>query len=822
MALLQDVRLAFRRMRRSPMFAASVVGTLALGIGATTSIYSVVDGVLLKPLPFPDPSALVRVTSDFQKLDLRNAGLSQPELEDYASRAGAFEAIAGIWPITANITGGDRPERVEVLLVSPNYFDLLGARAAAGRTFTASDEVPGIATVAIVSDALWRRAFGGDPQILGRKLRIDEDVYEIVGVMPPAFRHPSVTLETDVEVWAPTGWRAAPFPPPSRSARFMPSAIARLAPGVSVDAARARLESRAQEFVRDFPDEYPARLGWTPRVHPLAADLVAGVRPALLMLMGGVTFVMLIAISNISNLLLVRAVEREREIAIQRALGATRARIISSLLVEGTVLAVVGGTFGFLASLWGVDLLLHIVPDRLPRAAEIQADHRVFFFAALTSTAAGLLVGLAPALQSVRVGVVERLKSAGRSAQGAAAARVRNALVVAQIAIAIVLLANAALLARSLWNLQRVETGMTVDRLVTARVWLPQPNEPSAGPYFTHAKRVVLIRAILDRLQGAAGISHAGMTTALPAINDSGTASFSVEGWPPDRRDFATATPVSVTPGYFHALGIRLRSGRLLEDGDNERTPRAVVVNETLARTYFAGEAPVGRRFRFVSRRGQVAPDAPWITIVGVVGDVAEDGLDAPVRPQIFQSLWQGSSLGLAVVASGHSSPPPPDIVRSAVQSADPNLPLYAPRTGDELLATELAQRRFATYLVYAFALAALFLAAFGLHGVIAYGVRQRTREIGVRVALGATVGRVIALVLGEAARVTGIGMVLGVAGSLVVARLLTTLLFDVSPADPWLLAAVVLLLGTVVGFATLGAAMRASRIEAAAALRQE
>jgi predicted permease len=804
------------------MFAVTVVGTLALGIGATTSIYSVVDGVLLKPLPFPNPHALVRITSDYQALNQQNTGMSQPELEEYATRSGAFEAISGIWPITANITGGDRPERVEVLLASSNYFDLLGAPAALGRTFNAADEVPGIATVAVISDALWRRAFGGDPRVLGRTLRIDEDVYEIVGVMPAAFRHPSVTLETDVEVWAPTGWKAAPFPPPSHSARFMPSAIGRLARSVSVDQARAQVEARGRELVREHPDDYPARLGWTPRVYPLAADLVAGVRPALLMLLGGVVFVMLIAISNISNLLLVRAVEREREIAIQRALGATRPRIVASLLVEGTVLALAGGALGFLASLWGVELLLRMMPERLPRAVEIQADHRVFFFAMLASTAAGLLVGLVPAFQSVRGGVIERLKAAGRNAQGAATARTRHALVVAQVAIAIVLLANAALLARSLWNLQAVDTGMSTEQLVTGRVWLPQPNEPSSGPYFTHAQRTVLIRALVDRLSALPGVSHAGMATALPAVNDSGSASFFVDGWSPDRRDFASATPVSVTPGYFGALGVRLAAGRLLEDTDNERVGRVVVVNQTLARTYFGGESPVGRRFKFVGRRGQVSNDAPWITIVGVVEDVREDGLDVPVRPQIYQSLWQSSPLNLAIAARGRAIAPTADAVRRAVRDADPNLPTYAVRTGEELLASQLAQRRFATYLIYAFAFAALFLAAFGLHGVIAYGVRQRTHEIGVRVALGATASRVIALVLGEAARVTALGVVIGLAGALVVSRMLTAMLFNVRATDPWLVGGVVLILGAVAGCGTFGAALRASRIEAAAALRQE
>jgi putative ABC transport system permease protein len=822
MRLVQDVRLALRRIHRAPMFAASVAGTLGLGIAATTSIYTVVYGVLLKPLPFRDAHALVRVTSDFQGLNLREQGLSQPELEDFRHRSGAFDAIAGVWPITANLTGSDVPERVEVLLTSPNYFDLLGVRPFLGRTYSDDDEVAGIATVAVISEAVWRRGFGSDPEVLGRKLRIDEDVYEIIGVMPAAFRHPSVTLETDVEVWTPTGWRAAPFPAPAYSARFMPSAIGRVRQGMSIEEARSRVVALGEEMTRQHPNDYPSRLGWTPRVYPLAGDLVAGVRPVLLMLMGGIVFVLVIAISNVSNLMLVRAVEREREIAIQRALGATRTRIISALLVEGAVLAVIGGAAGFLASLWGVDLLLRLVPDRLPRVDDIRVDHRVFLFTAVTSIGAGLLVSLGPALQLARTDVTEQLKAAGRGLQSGIRARVRNALVIAQVAIAVVLLAGAALLVRSLWNLQTIETGMAIDRLVTARVWLPQPNDPPSGPFFEHGKRVAVIRGIVDRLSASPDVSHAGMATALPATEDSGSATFAAEDWTPDRKDFASATVVSVTPGYFPSLGMRLVRGRLLADSDDQRVARSAVINETLAKTYFSGEDPVGRRFRFVSRRGQVAPDAPVITIVGVVSDVREDGLDTPLRPQIYQSLWQVSNLGLAVVAQGRTAPPSTATIAAAVQGIDPNLPVYAVRSGESLLAKQLASRRFATTLINVFAISALLLAAFGLHGVIAYGVRQRTHEIGVRVALGATAGRILALVLGQAARLTAFGVAIGLAAAIVVTRLITTMLFNVRPGDPVTLVGVVVLLAAVVGLATLGAARRAARIEAAVALRAE
>ncbi|HET9265280.1 MAG TPA: ABC transporter permease [Vicinamibacterales bacterium] len=821
MFLVNDIRVAVRRLRRNPLFAATVIGTLAIGVGATSSIYSIVDGVLLKPLPFANPETLVRVTSDYKAINLRDAGLSQPELAAYAGRFDVFDAIAGIWPINANLTGSDRPERVEVLLASANYFDLLGVRAALGRTFNERDEIPGIATVAVISDGLWRRGFGADPAVLGRSLRIDEDVYEIVGVMPPAFRHPSVTLETDVEVWAPAGWKEAPFPPPSNSARFIPSAIGRLKSGVTPQEAGARIDALARTLTREYPDDYPARLGFTPVIRPLAAHLVDGVRPALLLLMGGIVFVLLIAISNVSNLLLVRSVEREREIAVQRALGASRLRVASMLLVEGAVLAVVGGGLGFVACLWGVDWVIRLAPDRLPRLADVQVDYRVFLFAVLTSAIAGVLVALAPVVQSARTEIVEQLKVAGRALPGGPKAKVRSALVVAQVAIAILLLAGAGLLVRSLRNLQRVDTGMQTENVVTARLWLPQPNDPAAGPYFEHGSRAALIRAIVNRVGALPGVTVAAMCTALPAMDDSGSGPFAAEGWTPDRKDLAIATAVAVTPGYFRALGVRLMAGRLLQDSDDQRSSRAVVVNETLAKSYFAGEEPVGRRIRFVGRRGQVPSGVPWMTIVGVVRDVKEDRIDGPVRPQIYQSLWQTSSLSLAIVARGATRAPGADAVRASVKEADSNLPVYAIRDGESLIAAQLAQRRFATLLINAFAASALFLSAFGLHGLLAYGVRQRTHEIGLRIALGATALTVVTLVLGQAVRLALVGVAIGLAGALALGHLISTMLFGVSVRDPWTLGGVVVALLAVAGVSTIAAARRAARIEPAIALRE-
>jgi putative ABC transport system permease protein len=824
MEILTDVRLALRRLRGAPAFSAGVIGTLALGLAAATSIYTVVDGVLLKPLPFPDSARLVRVGADFTGRELRDVGLSQPELDDYAKRSGAFESITGIWSISANVTGSDRPERVEVLLTGASYFSLLGAKPALGRTFVESDAQPGIAAPIVISDAFWRRGYGASPSAIGRTLRIDGDPYEIIGVMPADFRHPAATVETDVDVWAASGWTAPPFPPPAYGARYIRFAIGRLRPGVSLDEARARVENLGRQLAAEHPDDYPARLGWTPRVTSVAADLVQGVRPALWVLMGAIVFLLVIAITNISNLLLARAAAREREIAVQRALGASTWRVARTLLIEGAVLTTIGAGVGLLICPWLVTLLLASAPEGLPRTTDVRIDLRALLFAVAVAIVTSILVSLAPALQSSRAEVIDRLKEMGRGVQGGRRARlVRRVLVIAQVATAIVLMAGAGLLARSLRNLTHVDTGIGAANVLTTRIWLPQPNDPSSGVYFRHDARVAFMQRVLARLQSTPGMAAAGLATALPLEQDGGRpAAFTVEGWPPDKSGSARAAFVAVSPGYFDALGVHASSGRLIEDRDDARMPRVAVVNRTAARAFFAGEDPVGRRLQFVDRGGQVPPNAPFVTVVGVVADIREDGIDAVVPPALYVPLWQSSGLQLTVVARGVSALPSGDSIRAAVQQSDPNVPLYAMRSIEDLAARGLAQRRFAARLIAAFAALALMLAAFGLHSVIAYNVRLRTHEIGVRLALGATPSHVLRMVLAEGLGLAALGAAAGITAALGVSRLLSTLLFNVSPRDPLTLVAVVVVLLTVAALATLAAASRAARIELAAALRPE
>ncbi|NUR55649.1 MAG: FtsX-like permease family protein, partial [Acidobacteria bacterium] len=495
----RDLRFAWRGFMRGPGFLAVAVVTLALGIGANSAIFTVLNAVVLRPLPYPQADRLVRVTGAFTVLNLPDIGISPPELADYRDRSQLFDGIAGVYPINANLTEVDEPERVEVLLVSPSYFDVLGASPELGRLFGPEDNAPGITEVVVISDALWRRRFGASPTAIGRKLRIDNDWYTVVGVLPESFRHPGRSLLTDVEVWAPANFRAAPFPvPPTRGGYFMTGAIARLAPGMSFDEAQQRLTAFGARLPAEFPNDYPARSGWAPSIVRLQDDLVGRVKRALLILCGAVGFVLLIACANIANLLLARASGRQRELALRRALGSSRLRVLSLLMAESLLLAVLGGAAGMCLAVWLVDALVALVPAGLPRAHEIGVDTRVLLFTALVALATPFVFGVLPAWHCSNADVHDALKEGSRGTAGARRV-LRSTLIVAEVALALVLLVGAGLLVRSFWRLQQVDIGFDPSHVLTARLWLPQPNDPSTGPYFRHEPRVALYEEILRR-----------------------------------------------------------------------------------------------------------------------------------------------------------------------------------------------------------------------------------------------------------------------------------------------------------------------------------
>ena len=825
--LFQDLRYALRTFVKSPGFTAVALATLALGIGANTAIFSVVNAVILNPLPFREPDRLVRVTADLSRQGVKDLGLSGLELFDYRDRSGLFEEISGLCPLDANITGGNRPERAEVLLTDVNYFDMLGVRPQLGRFFEKSDYQPGIAEVAVISDGWWRRRYGADPGVVGKKLRLDDDLYTIIGVAPPDFRHPGRSIETDVEVWAPSGWSASPFPAkPSRTAYFLQGALGRLKPGITPKAAQARLEELGAQLRREYANDYPARDGWTPRLQPLQDDLVGNVRPALLVLLAAVGFVLLIACANVANLLLARASGRRREISIRSALGAGRFRLVRQLLTESLVLSLAAGLLGIALAAWGVDLLVRLSPRSLPRLLEVGVDLRVLLFTLTASVLTGLLFGLIPALQASGGGLVEPLKDSARGSAGPGGQRLRAALIVAELALSLVLLVGAGLLVQTLWRLQRVDPGFEPRGLTLASVWLAQPNLPETGRYYEDGAQIVLYRKILDRLRDVPGIREAAAATRVPFGAPFGSR-FLIEGRDPDNGGAGGGELSSASADFFGVLGIPLRSGRLFTDHDDAGAERVAIVSESLARKYFPDGDALGHRLQIPTRAGPGSrPNSvpsPWMRIVGIVGDVKTQALDLEDRPALYRPLMQAPLRSLTFVVRGSLDPQQLGAaVEGEVRAIDPEIPIYAVRTMGEAMEKTVAERRFAMQLLGLFAIVALLLSAIGLYGVIAYSVAQRRQEIGIRMALGARPADVRRMLLREGARLAGLGVALGLAGAFVLTGLMSSLLYGVGPRDPVTLLLVSGVLAAVALGATDVPARRASRVDPMKALRSD
>ncbi len=828
--LFQDLRYAARTAWRDKAFSAIAVATLALGIGANTALFTVVDAVLLEPLPFRSPEQLVRVTVDFNGQRARDVGLSIAELFDLRQRAGIFDAIAGVWPVSANLTETNEPERVETALVDANYFSLLGVPAQVGRVFGEADAIPGIAEVAVISDALWKRRFGADPNVLGKRIRIDNDMYSIIGIAPEAFRHPGRGTQTDVEVWAPAGWVASPFSPqPIRRAYLLQGGLGRLKPGLTVAAAQARLDALAEQLRKEYPADYPPGSGWAPRIIPLHDDLVGDVRQPLLTLLAAVGFVLLIACANVANLLLARSSVRQREIAIRRALGAGRARLVRQLLTESVLLAATGGALGLVVAVWGVDGLVSMSPASLPRLHDVTVNGAVLVFTAVLSIATGIVFGFAPAIQGSLGDLNQVMRDSTRSATVTGpAARLRALFVVAEFALALVLLVGAALIVQSFWRLQRVELGFDPQSVLTARLWLPQPNLPETGPYFTHPARVAFYRRVIERIAALPGVTSVGGVANLPLGGSRGRMSFFIDGRSIETDDTQTAQATLVTPGYFETLRIPLVAGRLFSEHDDDHAPFAVVVSDSFARRFFPHEDAVGKRIA-QGRRVQTgsgpaqAPSRVFLTIIGVVRDVKTDRLELDPEPIVYRSVLQLSNLNLTLVVRASGDPAAlTDAIRRDVHAVDPNEPVYGVRTLESVVAAALGERRFTMSLLVLFAATALVLSAIGIYGVMAYLVSQRTHEIGIRVALGAAPGDVLRLVLEQGVRLAACGVAAGLAGAFAVTRVIGTLLYGVSPRDPATFIALSAVLTTVALFACYVPARRATRVDPITALRYE
>ena len=629
--LLQDVLYGLRLLWKSPGFTIVAVLSLALGVGANTAIFSIVNAVLLRSLPFSHPDRLVKIVANNRGVGARDLGLSVPELDDLRTRAGVFDQVTATQGGPTNLTGGERPQHLELLEVSPNYFSMLGTSAHIGRVFGPGDEAPGFAEATVISDSLWARGFGRDPGILGRKLQLDNDPYTIVGVLPPGFRHPGSTVATDVEIWVTCGFRADPYPKPDRSLRVVPGAIGLLKPGISMEQAQARLDTFASQLRAEYATNYPSGSDWSIEAEPLQESLVGNVRPMLLVLMGAVVLIILLASVNVANLLLARASGRQREMAVRLALGASRARMIRQLLTESMILSLVSGVVGVLTAIAALHFV-QFLPARIPRLAEVQVDWAVLAFALLVSLLAGLAFGLVPALQSSKAEIAVAIREGARgSGTSGKTNRLRGLLIASESALAVVLMVAAGLLLRTFWGLLQENPGFNPSRIVAANLYLPVPNNPDMDRYAKPDFFNSFVREAVRRVGAIPGVDLTSMTSDLPVTHLSRRRPVNIEDRPDESGKGLFSEITSVTPEYFKVLQASLVRGRYFTEDDDTGEQPVAIVDESTARTYWPGRDPIGRRLSIRSPRGAANP--PWCTVVGVIKDIKSDASTNPELP---------------------------------------------------------------------------------------------------------------------------------------------------------------------------------------------
>jgi putative ABC transport system permease protein len=829
--LLQDLRFAVRMLLRSPGFSFIAIATMALGVGATTAIYSVIDATLLHLLPYPNPAELVRIQDDLPGVGAQGVGISVPEWRDLEA-SGIFQsaAITGTGA-NVNLTGSAQPLRLSFKQVTPNYFSVLGVDAQLGRTFDPHDATPGYNLEVVLSDGLWRREFAADPHILGKAVRLDNDEYHVVGVMPRGFRDQGSTSdEQNVELWLGAGFAGVPFPPPLRESRLRGRVvIARLKPGLSIEAAQGHLNALVESLKKQYPAEYPAQTAWTVRLIPLSETVVGGVRQSLILLFGSVGLVLLISCVNVANLLLARTSVRSREIAVRQAMGAQKTHLIRQLLTESLLLFLLGGITGFALLFCARHFLLGLVPESLPHLNNISISWCVLAFALTVSVTAGIVFGLAPAWLMSRLDLTSTLRQEGRGAGGSRQrTRARQALVITELALSLVLMVAAGLLLRSFWNLFAVRPGFNPDRVMAIETWLPGPNDPTMDPYQTATQEAVLLREILRRTRTLPGVEEAavGDGDALP-LGHSHPSRLPLirEGIETMDNQAPVIESPFVSPEYFHLLGMPLERGRNFSDQDIETTPQVAVVNQAAARMYWPNQDPVGKRVRLhLDTRGLVSSAKPaWTTIVGVIADARTESLADAAIPQIYRSVYQRPAKNLAIFLRGQLDPSAIFAqVREQVQAVDATLPVFHAETLDEVLSTSLSVRRFSMEMVACFAATALLLAGLGIYGTISYVVNEQTREIAIRLALGAQRANILKMVLRQGLGLAAAGAGVGLAGSLIVSHLMAGLLFGVSPTDLPTFAGVTFVLSTVALAASYIPALRAMRLDPITTLHSE
>ncbi|MDE3153652.1 MAG: ABC transporter permease [Acidobacteriota bacterium] len=811
--LLQDLRYAGRLFRRAPGFALVALATLALGIGATTGVFSVVNGVLLQPLPYHDPAQLVAVQTS--RTQARDDSMSAPDFLDFQARNHTLAAMAAYREDVFTLRARGVPIQADGALVTAEFFTLFGVRPLAGRFFGADDAKAGRA-LAVLSEGFWQREFGGDPGVVGRTLQLGGASYTVVGIAPASFAWPQ-----ERQIWA-LATRAAPEPPiattegylTNRGMRYL-DVVARLKPGVAPATARADLETIQTGLARLDPDEEAGR---SVSVTSLQEQLTGDVRHVLLVLLAAVGVLLLIACINVAHLLLARATGRAREIGIRTALGASRTRLVRQLITESLLLSLAGGAAGLLMATWITAALVRLAPHSLPRLTDVHVDPRVAAFAVLISTATGLLFGLVPAWQVSKAGPSDALRAGDtRTGAGVASHRTANIMIVAQVGLSLVLLITAGLMGQSLLRLVDQDPGFHPEHVVSAQVFLPQTQ------YATAAAQTAFYERFLQRFASQPGAPPIAIAFPLPlGSGGSARASFQIQGQPePPHGTRPVARMGIVSPGYFRVMGIPLQRGRGFTDAARDAPPRAVVINETLARRYFGGADPLGAHVDLGMGPDNGPPE--WFTVVGVAGDVRTGSLRAAPEPELYLSYREFLlPFMTAVVRTDRDVGAVTSAVRTAVAAVDPNLPLGEVRTMPDVIAASVQQPRLRALVLGSFALLALVLATLGIYGLVSYSVATRTREFGIRVALGAAPGEIVGLVLGLGLKLLVAGAAVGVAGAWAVTRGLSGLLYGVTATDPLtyaVLAALLVAIGTVASYIP---ARRATRVDPMTALRSE
>jgi predicted permease len=823
--LVQDIRFGLRMFVKKPTFAIVAVLTLALGVGANTAMFSIVDAVLLRSLPYRDPDRLVRIFINEPGVGLRDVRFSKPELDDLETRAGVFEDVTPILEGSEDMTGAREPERVEGVNTSFTYFSMLGVSPQLGRLYGPQDVTPGFAPEAVISDGLWRRAYGADPSVVGRTIRIDNDPLTIIGVLPRGFRHPGPTISGEPEVFCAAGFSGDPFPKPMRSTRNLPSGIGRLRPGLTLAQAQARLIVMAAEVRRDFPADYPPQAQWTIEIQPLQDTLVGKVRPMLLVLLGAVILIVSIVSLNIATLVLARASGRQQEMAVRVALGASRGRMVRQMLTECMLLAVIGGAAGTATAMIALRFIVRFVPASVPRLNEVRIDWVVLAFALLSSILTGLLFGLAPALHSARGALSSAIREGSRGAgHSARTRRLRGVLVVSELALSVVLMVGAGLLLRTLRDLLEEDPGFNPTHVVAANMQLPNPNEPEMDPYLDVPRRTTFDRELLRRMKAIPGVELAAITSILPSTNTNPNAvggvpneGFAIEDRPVESSQDLRAERIRISPDYFRVLETTLLRGRSFAEDDEDGKAQVAIIDESTAGKYWPDRDPLGRRVRFGRDTTK-----PWRTVVGVVKDIKSDGLDIDGVPHIYVPTYQDNGKRLSVVL--RTSLPATLLepqIRREIQEMDPGLPVFGVSSMNEVLERSLASRRWSANLVGGFAGLAVLLASVGIYGLLAFMVGQRSREIGIRMALGAGRSDILRMFLGKGVALAGIGIAAGLIASACTASLMASVLYGVRAHDPAVFLIVPLLLLVVAALASYLPARRGTLVDPTVALRE-